>query len=139
MNEQINVGVTAFIQNRAGQLLLRKKSRSFDSNLVGKWVTPGGRVKYNETLEAATQREVLEETGIGVNIGIVVWTGELITLSHHFVFICYEGFPHTEEIKHGDDLDEVRWFDMETVSEMVDQLTPMTRQIIEHVFGDEYH
>lgn len=46
-----------------GSVLLLK------SHATGKWMQPGGGIDKGETVEEALQREMLEETGIGVEIG----------------------------------------------------------------------
>ena len=50
------------IQNKAGEILLQKRS---DSN---KWGIPGGMLDYGESAEEAAIREVHEETGVDVAI-----------------------------------------------------------------------
>ena len=42
----------------------------------GNWSVPGGRVEPGESDEAATAREVLEETGLHVNVGPLVGSVE---------------------------------------------------------------
>lgn len=44
-------------------ILLKKATRGMSE---GKWVSPGGKVEYGETLVGAAQREVREETGLAV-------------------------------------------------------------------------
>ena len=53
------VGVGAVVVDR-GRVLLVKRARP---PLAGEWSLPGGAVEIGETLSAALQREVLEETG----------------------------------------------------------------------------
>jgi mutator protein MutT len=64
------VGVGAVLVHE-GRVLLIKRGKE---PLRGRWVVPGGTVELGETLEAATVREVQEETGL------VVRTVELLTV-----------------------------------------------------------
>jgi len=63
--------------------------------LAGEWSLPGGTVEVGETLEAATAREIVEETGLAVEIGPVVDVFDRIMLDesrhvqYHFVLIDY--------------------------------------------------
>ncbi len=52
------------IRSRGGVILVRRKNEPFR----GKWAIPGGFVEYGETVEAAAQREALEETGLAVRL-----------------------------------------------------------------------
>jgi 8-oxo-dGTP diphosphatase len=56
------VGVGAVILEK-GRVLLVRRARD---PLQGRWVVPGGRVEWGETLEEAIVREVREETGLDV-------------------------------------------------------------------------
>jgi ADP-ribose pyrophosphatase YjhB (NUDIX family) len=42
------------------------------------WVLPGGGMERDETAERAVVREVEEETGIGVDLGPLIWTREFV-------------------------------------------------------------
>ena len=42
--------------------------------LAGEWSLPGGALELGETLEAGVAREILEETGLVVDVGPLVFT-----------------------------------------------------------------
>jgi ADP-ribose pyrophosphatase YjhB (NUDIX family) len=53
-----------------GRLLLVKQRRQYGTH----WELPGGYCEPDESLEQATAREVLEETGVAVEVGELVCT-----------------------------------------------------------------
>lgn len=63
--------VGAIVHDRHGRLLLIRRARPPGAGL---WSLPGGRVEAGESFPAATAREVLEETGLVVEVGVVVGT-----------------------------------------------------------------
>jgi 8-oxo-dGTP diphosphatase len=76
----------------AGRVVLIK--RRYEP-LAGQWSLPGGTLELGETLEAAVAREMLEETGLQVEVGAVVDVFDRILLDadervrYHFVLIDY--------------------------------------------------
>ncbi|SEO71682.1 ADP-ribose pyrophosphatase YjhB, NUDIX family [Trujillonella endophytica] len=61
--------VGAVVHDAAGRLLLIRRGTEPGRGL---WSVPGGRVERGESLVAAVEREVLEETGLPVRAGAVV-------------------------------------------------------------------
>jgi 8-oxo-dGTP diphosphatase len=57
--------------------------------MLGRWSLPGGRVRGGETLLAAVEREVLEETGIRVAADRLVDVVEIMTEGFHYVIHDY--------------------------------------------------
>lgn len=94
-----------------GRLLLIKRGRGA---AVGQWSVPGGRVEPGETLAEATEREVLEETGLAVACGTFIGWVERISGVYHFVIMDFYADLRTEGIgpadaSAGDDAAEVAW------------------------------
>ena len=63
----IGVGVGAVILNQEGMVFLARRGRE-SRNESGKWEFPGGALEFNETLEHALEREVMEEYGFLIEV-----------------------------------------------------------------------
>ena len=103
------VGVGAVIVDDRGHVVLIK--RRFDP-LAGKWSLPGGAVELGETLEACVAREMLEETGLDVDVGPVIEVFDRITVDddrrirYHYVLVDYLCWPVGGELRAGGDVDD---------------------------------
>nr|MBA3540482.1 NUDIX hydrolase [Deltaproteobacteria bacterium] len=80
------VAVGAFVFDDAGRVLLVERGRPPG---VGLWTVPGGKLEPGETLAAAVAREVLEETGLVVEVGPLVEVVERISDGYHYVILDY--------------------------------------------------
>lgn len=58
----------ALIFNEKDQFLVLKYSGVYGAKTKGKWTYPSGRLEPNEGYEDALKREVLEETGLEIDI-----------------------------------------------------------------------
>ena len=108
MSEFPVVGVGVALVND-DQILLIKRGREPGRGL---WAVPGGKVKLGEGLKEAARREMLEETGLDVEVGEVVWVGEFIDEDHHLVLIDFDGIVIGGELSASSDADEARWVPM---------------------------
>jgi 8-oxo-dGTP diphosphatase len=107
------VGVGAVIV-RDGQVLIVK--RKYDP-LAGQWSLPGGGVELGETLEASVTREMLEETGLDIEVGPVIEVFDRITrdergeVRYHFVLVDYLCWPIGGELRASSDVADARFVD----------------------------
>lgn len=93
----------------------------------GSWSLPGGRVSAGEALSAALAREVLEETGLVVDVGELIEVIELIGDDHHYVVLDYVARVVSGTLRAGDDAADARVVHIDElasygVTELVDRV-----------------
>ena len=102
------VGVGAVIVEDGRVVLIRRRFEP----LAGQWSLPGGTLEVGETLESGVAREMLEETGLVVDVGPVIEVFDRIMFDetrrvrYHFVLIDYLCWPIAGELRAGSDVDE---------------------------------
>jgi 8-oxo-dGTP diphosphatase len=75
---------------RGDQILLVQRA---NPPQAGRWSLPGGRVELGETLVAAVMREIMEETGLVIEVDRFLEAVERISDTHHFVILDYLARP----------------------------------------------
>lgn len=118
VNDLPVVGVGVVILDD-GEILLVQRGRDPGRGL---WAVPGGKVHEGERLRDAARRETLEETGLEVEIGEVIWVGEHIDDEHHIVLIDFSGKVIGGALRAADDADDARWVPIERATNY--DLTP---------------
>jgi 8-oxo-dGTP diphosphatase len=104
------IGVGAVVVSDDGRIVLVKRRHE---PLAGLWSLPGGSLELGETLEAGTAREVLEETGLVVDVGPLVelfdriLVGDDNGIRFHFVIADYLCRIRGGELRAGGDADAV--------------------------------
>jgi mutator protein MutT len=107
------VGVGAVIVDGGKVLIVKRK---YDP-LAGQWSLPGGGVELGETLEDSIVREMLEETGLDIEVGPVIEVFDRITrdddgsVKYHFVLVDYLCWPVGGELHASSDVADARFVD----------------------------
>lgn len=129
------VGAIVF---REGAVLLVRRGRP---PAVGEWAIPGGRLHWGESLQAAAEREVLEETGIRIRAREPVFAFDLIQADTggdcrlHYVIVDLEADYLEGEPRAADDAIDARWVRPEELAELPVNAT--TRRLLRERYGME--
>ena len=126
------VGVAAVVIDTHGRVLLVKRGRPPHA---GSWGLPGGLLDLGERLADGARREVLEETGVEIEVKDVVGTFEPIQLDdqgrieYHYVVVDFwaqylRGVAHAQ-----DDADAVAWAGVHDLEQY--RLNADTRGVVE--------
>jgi len=94
---------------RDDKILLVRRARS---PAKGFYSLPGGRVEFGESLHAALQREVDEETGLKIEIiGLAGWREVLpgATGGGHYLIMSFAARWAANEVVLNEELDDFKW------------------------------
>ncbi|MGC8886966.1 MAG: 8-oxo-dGTP diphosphatase MutT [Verrucomicrobiia bacterium] len=71
-NNKKSIEVAAGLIFKDGKLLITRRKK--EDYLGGLWEFPGGKRNVNETFEDCLKRELMEELGIEVSVGELLWS-----------------------------------------------------------------
>jgi len=121
------VGSALLVQDEARRILLGQRNKDPQR---GSWVIPGGKIHAFESIAEAAVRELHEETGLIVQVGLQFKAYEIVNPPSEHRIVIYSwaklvaGTPRAS-----DDLSQVRFFGVEELSDI--QLTPLVRRVLE--------
>lgn len=112
-------------------LLIQRGGGAF----AGRWAVPAGRQHHGETMSEAVQREVLEETGLVVEVGDPVWIGDILDDAdppeYHYSVVDFAAFVVGGELRAGDDAADARWVGLAEVRDL--PLTPTMVEMLDEL------
>lgn len=117
MVDKLFVATKAFIVHNSKVLVLRESSKYSDGTHAGKYDLPGGRLKPGEAWSDGLKREILEETGLQIEIGVPIavseWRPVVKGEQWQIVAIFFECKTDSPAIKLSDDHDDFLWIDVQ--------------------------
>jgi 8-oxo-dGTP diphosphatase len=129
----VAVGAVVFNRNR---VLLVRRGQPPSHDL---WAIPGGKVRLGETLQAAAEREILEETGLTVHARQPIYTFDLIEqdaqgrIRFHYVIVDLIADYVAGTISAGDDAREVRWIGPDEIRQL--EVSSQTIELLQRKYG----
>ena len=133
------VGVGAVIVDQGRVVLIKRRFEP----LAGRWSLPGGAVDVGETLVECVAREMLEETGLVVEVGPVVEVFDRIVrdgdgrVQFHYVLVDYLCRPTGGSLRAGSDVAEAVYADPEDLVRfaLADPASAVIRRALEMAKG----
>lgn len=137
MANQIVPCVGAVILDDELRVLLVKHVPEKGGFWFGKYICPGGRLEFGESLEEGVRREVREETGL--EIEIVTWVRPMErmiqssdkTIQDHILYLDAVAKVRQGKFKPASDVGEGNWFSREEVAEIRDEIHEDTQMLLE--------
>ena len=113
----------AVVVDDRGRVLLVQRGHEPER---GRWTVPGGRLEPGETLGQAAAREVLEETGLEVEVQEELWSlRRQVDDQHDYEIHDFRATVTGGRLRPGDDAPDARWFTSDELAEL-----PVTEDLL---------
>lgn len=136
--DYIGVGVGIILVNPRGELFLARRG-PLAKNERGLWEFPGGTVEFNETLQDAIKREIMEEYGVSITVEKLLDVVDHILPEEkqHWVSPTYVGqiLAGEPSILEPGKCTEIGWF---FIDKIPDDLTSITRKNLNHYLEESH-
>lgn len=132
---RVDVGYAMITQAETGKILMVCNSRRRGPS----WSLPGGSREPGETLEQTVAREVVEETGLVVEVGCVLAVGERLRNSHALI-VTFSAVPvgGSLALQEDEDVIAVEWADVEVAQERMPWYPGGLKQLIQSAGAVHY-
>ena len=130
------IGVGAVIEDGVGRVLLVKHIPERGGFWQGKWICPGGKLEFGETIEEGIKREVMEETQLAIELVSPLHPFDRIVRSNdrvslHVIYIDYLARVTGGELKTGSDVGQAIWVEKERISQIWEELHDDTKKLLQ--------
>jgi len=120
------IGSALLVRDEVNRILLGKRNKDPQR---GNWIIPGGKIHAFESIADAAARELLEETGLIVEIGDHFNVYEIINPPNEHRIVIYSwGKVVGGEPKASDDISELKFFELDELGEV--PVTPLVRRVL---------
>jgi len=129
---RVAVGAIVF---RDGRVLLVRRGQP---PAEGLWAIPGGSVELGESLQAAAEREIHEETGLIIRAGEPVYTFDVVDrdaggrVRFHYVIVDLIAEYVSGEVRAGDDALDVCWASAQEMKHL--KMSAKTPRLLKKLF-----
>lgn len=129
------VGVGAIVVHEGAVLLVKRGQQPNE----GEWAIPGGKLKWGETLKQGAEREILEETGVTIEAGELLYQFEHIVSdesgvpAYHYVVLDVEGQYLSGKPLAADDAADARWIALDELNSV--NLNQTTQQALNKLYS----
>lgn len=122
MDVNQRIACKAVIAKDGKVLMLREASTYEEGTNIGRYHIPGGRINPGEPFLDGLTREIMEETGLKVEIGEPLFVGEWFPVikgvQNQIVAMFFVCKPLSDDVKLSEEHDDYKWVTLEESSQL---------------------